>query len=99
VYEIVFLLLFGAVLALAFGLFILCWRALGRARGAEAPARHSGAELELLQRLEVHLQILGSQMTRLAQAQDVLARSLTERTPQRQRPSAPEPAADHTPPH
>jgi hypothetical protein len=97
-YEIVFLLLFGAVLALAFGLFVLCWRALGRSR-AEPQAPRSGAELEVMQRMEVHLQILGSQMTRLAQAQDVLARSLTERTPQRQRPSAPEPASDHTPPH
>jgi hypothetical protein len=81
------------------GGYLLAWRAVGRRRDLERQVLEvSRADTETIHRLEAHVQLLGSQMTRLAQAQEVLTRAVLERQPPL-KPLRPDisPSAERTP--
>jgi hypothetical protein len=95
----VLLALFGTLLMMGCGGYLLAWRAVGRRRDLERQVLEAArADTETIHRLEAHVQILSSQMTRLAQAQEVLTRAVIERQPSHRslRPDI-SPQADRTP--
>jgi hypothetical protein len=95
----VLLALFGTLLMVGCGGYLLAWRAVGRRRDLERQLLEAArADADTIHRLETHVQLLASQMTRLAQAQEVLTRAVIERpASHKQLRSDLSPPAEHTP--